>query len=143
MSTVLGEQTMNTKSFKQRATLALAVVGSWLVYCQGGVAQVRRYQPSSPTVSPYLDLTRPNFGGVSNYYSLVRPQQQQRAFNLEEQALRRHQSQTLGRLQNDFLRTTTLPATGTGSWFLTPGTKASYLDTTQFFPQPALRGARR
>ena len=41
------------------------------------------YEPSSPTVSPYLNLLRSNFGPLPNYHSLVRPQLRQQTFNRE------------------------------------------------------------
>lgn len=41
----------------------------------------RTYEPSSPTVSPYLNLLRSNLGPLPNYHSLVRPQMRQQAFN--------------------------------------------------------------
>ena len=41
----------------------------------------RTYEPSSPTVSPYLNLLRSNLGPLPNYHSLVRPQMRQQSFN--------------------------------------------------------------
>jgi len=46
-----------------------------------------RYAPQRPTVSPYL-LLAPSSGtfGITNYYTLVRPQFQQQAINLQQNA---------------------------------------------------------
>jgi hypothetical protein len=114
-----------------------------LLDSQNVEAQVQRYQPSSPTVSPYLNLTRFNSGSMPNYYSLVRPLQQQRTFNLQEQALRKQQATSLGKLHNDLQRATTASGTGTGSWFMQPGSRSTFLNTTRYYPQPGIRGQRR
>lgn len=100
-------------------------------------AQVAKYQPSSPTVSPYLNLTRFNGGGLPNYYALVRPRIQQREFNLREQALRREQTQEILRIDNELTRGfETSSGTGTGSWFQVPGQRSSYLDTSRYYVRP-------
>ena len=100
------------------------------------VAQVRRYEPSTPTLSPYLGLTLFNNGGVPNYYAFVRPRQQQRSFNLQQQALAKQQAGEIQRLDNDVQRgIAPVAQTGTGSWFFTPGLRTSYLDTSEYYPQ--------
>jgi hypothetical protein len=126
--------------------LALALVSAAFGFGpnQVGAAQVVRYQPQSPTVSPYLNLTRFNNGGLPNYFALVRPQLQQRQFNVQEQTLLRNQERQIIDLQNDVQRGLAAPAaTGAASWFMTPGTQAKYLDTTRFYPEPSFRGRRR
>ncbi len=106
-------------------------------------AQVRRYQPRTPTVSPYTDLVRFNNGSLPNYYAFVRPHVNQRAFNLQEQALRQRQAGALHRLQNDVQRGQQPAApTGTSSWFMTPGSRSTYLDTSGYYPRTAI-GVRR
>ena len=105
---------------------------------------LRRYQPASPTISPYVNLTRFNNGTVPNYYSLVRPLQQQRQLNLQEQALRQQQALTLGRVESDLrLGTTPVVATGTGSRFLINGTRSTFLNTSRYYTQPTLGQRRR
>jgi len=106
-------------------------------------AQVRRYQPRKPTISPYTDLFRFNNGALPNYYALVRPQLNQRAFNLQEQALRQQQAGALQRLQND-VQLGLLPAaqTGTGSWFMIQGTRSTYLDTSPYYHRSSALGNR-
>jgi len=121
----------------------LAIILACLAFSQEAAAQVQRYQPSMPTTSSYLNLTRFNNGSLPNYYSLVRPQQQQRSFNLQEQALRRQQTASISNLQSDMLRATTATGTGKGSWFMTPGSRSTFLDTTKYYPQPARRGIQR
>ena len=106
--------------------------------CEG---QQRRYQPSSPTVTPYLNLSRFNTGGLPNYYSLVRPQQQQRSFNARETALRQQQQRRLDQQQRrlDQVNTTletrqTIEPTGKASWFMYPGSRQSFLNTSRYYP---------
>ena len=122
--------------------LAALLAVAWLAPCPVCSAQVARYQPQSPTVSPYLNLGRFNNGGLPNYYALVRPQIQQRQINLQEQSRLRQQERQLLTLQNE-VQQGLAPAgpTGTGSWFMTPGKQAKFLDTTRFYPQPV--GRRR
>lgn len=107
-------------------------------------AQVRRYQPRTPTLSPYLNLTLFNGGGLPNYYAYVRPELHQQALNEREQALTRQQGQTIQRLQNEIQRgTVPIAETGTGSWFMTLGTRTSYLDTTRYYPEVRVNRGRR
>lgn len=120
-------------------SLALHGLCCWQC-CQG---QVARYQPTTPTVSPYLNLNAFNTGAVPNYYALVRPQIQQRQQNLQSQALTRSQQSEILRLQNNLQRNaTSAGATGTGSWFMQSGTRANYLNSRHFYPQPNIRGRR-
>ena len=118
----------------------VAVIG--LSFLQTCTAQVRRYQPQTPTLSPYLNLTLFNGGGLPNYYAFVRPELQQRAFDRQQQALTRQHGETIQRLENDVQRgITPIAETGTGSWFMIPG-KTTYLDTTRYYPAVHLSGRR-
>lgn len=122
----------------------LLAAGIWLGCASDAAAQVARYQPRRPTVSPYLNLSATNFGVLPNYFALVRPQIQQQQFNLQEQALRQTQQREIVRLQNQVQRgSTPAGATGTGSWFMAPGQRVRFQDTSQFFPEPPFRGIRR
>lgn len=82
--------------------------------------QARRYQPSRPTVSPYLNLFRNNTGPLPNYYSLVRPQINQLAFNQQQLIQQTQQNASLGLLQNELRQQGTTP-TGKHSGFMTYG----------------------
>ena len=119
----------------------LLIIGfSGLLYLSGTKVcegqQLRRYQPNSPTLSPYLNLNRFNVGGLPNYYSLVRPVQQQRAFNTRARALRQQQQRQLRQVQGDLQQTQILVTpTGKASWFMNPGTRSSFQDTTRYYPQ--------
>lgn len=103
--------------------------------------QARRYRPSSPTISPYLNLLRnDNVGGLPNYYSLVRPQlqqqsfnQQQRAFNAQQLSFEAQQAAALGSLSNQVQPLVT--PTGKASGFMTQGGGASFQNTSRYFPQ--------
>ena len=99
--------------------------------------EIRRYQPATPTVSPYLSLGRFNTTGLPNYYTLVRPLNNQRQLNLRTQRLQRQQATTIQRLERRQLSPEAV--TGTGSRFLTPGSRAGYQNTLQFYPPVTLR----
>jgi hypothetical protein len=78
---------------------------------------------------------------VPNYYTFVRPQQQQRAFEQQQQQLNRQQSQVLNQLQSNVqtlkLGPVTAPQvapTGHGSWFNRPGS-STFLNTSGFYSQ--------
>jgi hypothetical protein len=79
---------------------AIAFWGSQAI-AQG---QPRSYAPAQPTVSPYLNLLRRDTGPVTNYYTLVRPQQQQQAFNRQQQA-NNQQQQSVLQTQQQGIRT--------------------------------------
>ncbi len=73
-----------------------------------------RYRPQRPTVSPYLNLLRNDNGPVPNYYSLVRPQLNQQAFDNRIASAARLQSLSIQKLEDIAERGATGP-TGTGS----------------------------
>ncbi len=113
------------------SALLLFTVGVGTENC---FAQLRRYQPSRPTTSSYLNLTRLNTGVLPNYHALVRPAQRQRAFNLQEQALRKQQGLSLQRLQND-VQQGLKPVAGTGKrgGFLVPSSRSGFGTSGQYF----------
>lgn len=96
----------------------------------------QRYRPARPTVSPYLNLlnNNGNVSGLPNYYSLVRPQIYQQEFEQQQYQYRVQQNQTIRKLQSDQL---TLkkegPRSGTQSWFLTPGLRSQYQNTSIYY----------
>src|SRR5690349_17683143 len=103
--------------------LLLACCMSGLQFAYGSIclAQVARYQPRTPTVSPYLNLTRFDNGGIPNYYSLVRPQLQQQRFNSRAQQTVNFQEQQINALQSQVAGETAGTAvTGKRSWFMQP-----------------------
>ena len=128
----------STRRFLWAGIFASAV---WIT-ADCGYAQVARYQPQRPTVSPYLNLTRLNNGGVPNYYSLVRPQLQQQDFNARTETLQRQQTGQLLQLersaQSSIVGSTPAAPTGTASWFMTPSTTSTFRDTSGYYPQPRL-----
>lgn len=103
--------------------------------------ELLRYQPSSPTVSPYLNLGRFNTSGLPNYYTLVRPLNRQRQVNTQAQRLQRQQGAALQRLERAVQPNLVVPqvSTGTSSQFLNSGSRAVYRDTRQFYPPVILR----
>jgi hypothetical protein len=92
-----------------------------------GQNQPRRYQPSRPTVSPYLDLIRRDARPATNYHTLVRPQfrqqainQQQQVVNLQQQSLVQQNRAAIQQAQQALLearRSAAIP-TGVGGGFM-------------------------
>lgn len=136
---------MKTSHFVRTMLLGAAWGLSALAVTDASYAQVTRYQPNSPTVSPYLDLTRTNIGGgLPNYYAFVRPKQRQAAINQHTQSELNQQYRSLGRLRRDVEKEIPpIASTGTGSWHMHPGSKTSFRNTTQYYPEVSLRRTRR
>ena len=76
-------------------------------------APPQRYQPSRPTISPYLNLLRQNESPVPNYYSFVRPQLQTQERYQQQQAINFQQQTAIGTLDEQVLQMTQ-PAAATG-----------------------------
>jgi hypothetical protein len=86
-------------------------------------SQVPRYEPQSPTVSPYLSLLSGRGGPVTNYYGLVRPQASQHAINQIQSIQTSSQQQQINTIKNqeqDYAQPKIKP-TGTAGWFQTYG----------------------
>lgn len=110
---------------------------------------VRRYQPNTPTVSPYLNLLRnDNNGGFPNYYSLVRPQlqqnafnQRQRAFNQQQLSFESQQAAAVGDLSAQVQPLIT--PTGKAGQFMMPGQTSGFMNTSRYYQRPMQRGGGR
>ena len=130
---------------RQNKLLLIVTIGILGFAAEPSSAQVRRYQPSRPTTSSYLNLTRFNPTATPNYYSLVRPSQQQRAFNQQEQALRGQQAGAILQLQND-VQQGLQPAgtTGNRSSFLRPSSRSTFGGTqNRYFQTNTIRLGRQ
>ena len=78
-----------------------------------------RFQPSRPTISPYMNLFRRDTGPIPNYHLYVRPIQRQQALNQQQQLLNVEQGMALQELQlglNQVQRSAT-GSTGIGAGF--------------------------
>ena len=104
--------------------LGLAILAVCLIVNSECYAQrSSRYEPSSPTVSPYLNLLRRDSGGVPNYYSFIRPQQRQQTVNNRQRVVNQQIGRALQRQQDELLQfgdqmQTQITPTGSGSVFL-------------------------
>lgn len=118
-----------------------AVLGVLLVLGSEAVAQrPQRYQPARPTVSPYMNLFRNNNSPVPNYYSFVRPQLNQIQVNQEQQALLMRQNSEIQGLQKNLLQTRTDgPVSGSPSWFQTPGSRSTFMNTSGYYSRAGTR----
>ena len=81
---------------------------------------IPRYRPSRPTVSPYINLLRRDSGPLPNYYTYVRPLQDQAAINQQQATLIRQNQMSLNNVQGQVLRMqeSTVRSTGTGGGFM-------------------------
>ena len=89
-----------------------------------------QYQPSTPTISPYLDLLQTNFGPVPNYFSMVRPRLRQESINRQIQANERSRSLRIQALEDGSQAENPLSRTGKAGGFL------EYL---HYYPPPRTR----
>lgn len=114
-----------------RVFLATVVAAFGLLFVGSNASQAQqRYQPSTPTVSPYLNLFQNNRNGsfnraLPNYYTLVRPQLQQNRINAQQQQLLQEQDTTIQDLQQNVQILQQQPGptvvTGHNSWFQNTG----------------------
>src|SRR5215475_15368192 len=88
--------------------LMVGGLASWLLLSSAAASNAQeRYTPSTPTVSPYLNLFQSNRNGgpitrgLPNYYSLVRPQLQQNRINKNQQQLIQQQNTVIDQLQQN------------------------------------------
>ena len=128
-------------------------VGLLLVLSTAGEAKAQQRVPNysrRPTVSPFINLFNSNQGGVNNYFSFVRPLQQQARINQQQF----NQNARLQRqIQQGGTFATSSPITlgvnptqgmlrpgvqGTG----TPSTAASFMNYSHFYPVPQGRTRR-
>jgi hypothetical protein len=101
-------------------------------------------------VSPYLQLFRDRDSNrfLPNYYSFVRPMQQQQQLNqFQEQQLQR-QGQVIGQLQSQVQQMQQQPVgvplvapTGKSSGFMRPSSRQSFMNTSRYYSRPQT-GAR-
>jgi len=120
---------------------SLLPVLALLVSITFSAAQELRYEPSQPTVSPYLQLFQQGRNNaVPNYYTFVRPLQSQQQINSQQQRRIQRQSLEIGLLQSTVQTLEERQAegpliapTGHASWFSQPGTRARFLDTSRYY----------
>jgi hypothetical protein len=122
--------------------LLVVICGTTLSLAATAIAQELRYEPSRPTVSPYLNLFRNDFDnrGLPNYYLYVRPLQRQAQVNQQQQAIIQQQQQMINQLQGgieDIERRAAegqlVAPTGHASWFQQPGTRSTFLNTSRYY----------
>lgn len=140
---------MTRSSHKLLWLLTMAALSASATECSAQ-QPIRRYQPNTPTVSPYLNLLRnDNNGGFPNYYSLVRPQLQQNAFNQRQKGINAQQlsfdakqSAAVGDLSTQVQPL--IAPTGKAAQFMTPGSRSGFMNTSRYFqPQPGAGGGMR
>lgn len=125
-----GEQRVKSCFLASWLALALTAAGVG----EAAAQRPQRYQPSRPTLSPYLNLLRNNNSAIPNYYSFVRPYQNQQALNQLQGEQLGFQNAQIGRVQAELLQQPAPgPVTGTPSWFRQPGTRTYFLNSSRYF----------
>jgi hypothetical protein len=81
---------MKRLSFIATGWLVLVSVSATSAYAQRSLDS--QYRPERPTISPYAGLLQVENGSIPNYFSLVRPRLEQRAFNQQLKETTRVQS---------------------------------------------------
>jgi hypothetical protein len=125
----------------QRIILTLVAFATCLLIAGPASAQQSRrsyspYRPSTPTVSPYLDLFRRNTSDLPNYHTFVRPKLQTRAALQRQTGQIGALNQQFGGLRQQFssLENTQASPTGIGGGFM---------NFSHFYSAPANTGRRR
>ncbi|MEQ9408766.1 MAG: hypothetical protein RIK87_13610 [Fuerstiella sp.] len=118
------------KIFVRHVVLAVILA---VPVCSAVAQDTPRYSPQRPTVSPYLNLLRNNTGPLPNYYSLVRPQLDQRSFDNRISSVTRSQGIAVQRLSS-LSASRQSDVTGSGSGFN---------NYSHFYRMPARMSARR
>jgi hypothetical protein len=122
--------------------LVLLILCAALSQHQPARGQRRRSRPSTPTLSPYMNLYRRDGAAVDNYNAYVRPERELRdAFRRQQTALDR-QNANIRTLEQDvfrFQRTGALHPTGTGARFMS----YSHYYPTVSSRSPAVRSPTR
>jgi hypothetical protein len=128
-----------------RTAVVLAIVGCAVspAFGQAGGAhqtasQVPRYTPSSPTVSPYINLLNRNGGGAAtNYYGLIRPLEHQSTVNAAQSQAVSNQEQQINTVkeQQESFEQPKIKPTGTAGWFQNMGTTSPYQVSSHYYGQ--------
>ncbi len=120
-------------------SLTVALLSSALLSMQSVVhaQQVPSYQPSRPTLSPYLYLTRPNAGPFPNYQTFVQPAQNQQQFNQIQRTQISQLQQNQQQLQQQQLQLQQLGPSGMAP----TGVGSSYNSLSHFYPTASTSAA--
>jgi hypothetical protein len=121
--------------------LAACVGGLTFLGGTDSVAQVRRYEPARPTISPYINLFRRDRGVLPNYHTYVRPIQQQYQLNEYQQQVIQQQNRAINQLQSNVQglqqnqAAQLVAPTGKGSWFNRPSSRNAFMNTSRYYSQ--------
>ncbi len=122
--------------------IASAAAGIWLGATAASNAQVQRYEPTRPTVSPYLNLFRDQTGILPNYQALVRPLQLQNDINQQQRQTNQRSAEAAANLQAEIYGLQQRQAaelqmapTGKQSWFQRPSQRNQFMNTSRFYSQ--------
>jgi hypothetical protein len=118
-----------------RNTIILAVLSLTLLAALAGESRAQQsvpsYRPATPTLSPYLQLFRPNPGPLPNYQSFVQPLQNQQQTNLMQQTQITQLQQSQQELQQQYSTPAAATQTGVGG---------IYNSLSHYYPMPTSAG---
>ncbi len=98
-----------------------------------------RYSPSTPTLSPWLNLYNKNAGPIDNYHNYVRPQMQLRDTLQQQENQIGQQGSTIRSLGQQVTR-----MGETGNKMAPTGIGSRYMNLSHFYtPQSAFRSIQR
>lgn len=102
-------------------TIVSLAAAAWIV--TGGDIRAQSpggYAPSSPTLSPWLNLYQQNKGPLDSYHSFVRPEMELRATIAQQRAINRTFGADIRELRSDALRPdqSKMHATGSNATFM-------------------------
>jgi len=117
-------------------TLALVHTSLSPAFGQRGASRPSRYEPAyGPTLSPYLQFTRPGVGILDNYNNFVRPRVQVRSSI-------RTQGRQIERLTQE-LQQAQSASQIRGSGVAPTGIHARYMNYSHFYPKSSSSAGRR
>lgn len=116
------------RQFAIAIVLSLGCMLTVSAVAQGpAVGPPARYQPSRPTISPYLNLLRRDAGPIPNYYTLVRPQLNQIDINQRQRVTNQQQQ---GQISANARNITELKESGAAA----TGTASVYRNFGHYYP---------
>jgi len=101
-----------------------------------------RYQPARPTISPYLNLLRPDDAILPDYYTFVRPQLQTEAYRAQQSIVNRQQQSMLFQQQAEIEQVASGTFRTRAAQVRPTGTASGFMNTSHYFPLPQSRSGK-
>ena len=113
---------------KQTVTVLGVALLAWVISTDSAPGQsASRFQPSSPTLSPWLNLYQDSQGPLDNYHSYVRPQMELRDTLSQQRTINQTTSQDLRTLRDSAAGPSKDPRVRA------TGTRAGYMSYSHYY----------